>query len=200
MIGKVCLVEIRLGVGGPHACLSMSVPSNLPLPHRPGHTEGVPARLWLSHRTRRGERTRADEETGKESKGLEAFETRTFLYWNKAQRGAGSSARPLSASPGVPQALSLGGVSGLHLDLISCQELALDFHGQRTEEVRLAHGGAGRVRHLRGILDRVDPVSLCAHPTRGTVSQSKDTKREEGRLERERRGKIRRVRSSPGRP
>ena len=182
----MCLVELRLGVGGPPACLSVSVPSNLPLPHRPGHTEGVPGRLWLSHRTRHGERTRADEETGKESKGLEAFETRKFLYWNKGQRGAGSSAKPLPASPGVPQALSLGGVSGLYLDLISCQELALDFHGQRTEEVGLAHGGAGRVRHLRGVLDRVDPLSLRAHPTRGSVSQSKDMKREEeGKLERE---------------
>lgn len=89
----------------------------------------------------------------------------------------------------------------MYLDLISCQELALDFHGQRTEEVGLAHGGAGRVRHLRGVLDRVDPLFLRAHPTRGTVSQSKDTKREEeGRLERERRGEIMRVRSSPGRP
>jgi len=108
----------------------MSVHTNLPLPHRPGHTEGAPSRLWLSHRTQSGERTRADkEETGKESQGLEAFGTRKFLYWNKAQRGAGFSPRPLTTSPGVPEVLSPGGVSGLYLDLISCQELALDFHG-----------------------------------------------------------------------
>lgn len=53
---------------------------------------------------------------------------------------------------------------------------------------------------MRGILDRADPFSLRPHPPRGTVSQSKDTKREEeGRLERERRGEIGRVRSFPER-
>lgn len=37
------------------------------------------------------------EETGEESRELEGFELRKFLYWNnKAQRGAGLSPRPPS--------------------------------------------------------------------------------------------------------
>lgn len=40
---------------------------------------------------------------------------------------------------------------------------------------------------MRGILDRADPFSLHPHLSRGTVSQSKETKtEEEGRMERER--------------
>jgi len=54
---------------------------------------------------------------------------------------------------------------------------------------------------IEGHLGQSRSLLPVPHPSRGTVSQSKDTKREEeGRMERERKGETGRVRSCPERP